>query len=214
MLVSGGFASAQDVTSALHQTDAAEREPAAVVQAIGQQPDAQTLSTAQRAAQQAAQQLRSGFSAPPVMPAGLTTPARMMMFRDLRGERRQVTISLKVLKVDQPTREAIYDLLSPDDVNMAFDEPVDVAAALSGLPIEGQSTMTTAQAPSRVATCGISPELITKIHKIIRDSEVSSISTSPGVIALDGQIVEIQDRHQRPFAIDGYIFKSEKKEHA
>lgn len=214
LLASGGFASAQDVRSALHQTDAEAPATAAVTQAIdhtqaiGGQADSERLSTAQ----QAAQQIHLGFSAPPVMPAGLTTPARMMMSRDLRGDRQQVTISLKVLKVDEPTREAIYGLLSPNDVSMTFQEPVDFAAALSGLPIEGQSTATTVQAPSRVATCGISPELIAKIHKIVHDSDASSISTSPGVIALDGQIVEIQDRHQRPFAIDGYIFKSEQNE--
>lgn len=143
----------------------------------------------------------AGFNRGPVMPTGLSVPARMANRPQVPSGEKQIRINLRYIMLDTETRRAMYKRLGAEKLKTTGNKvPVSsqhanpIAGDVSGQELIAKS--------SHVTTCVLAADEVEEIVGDIVGRGTCSVIQVPSVILINGQEAQITDLIQRPFVVD------------
>ncbi len=145
---------------------------------------------------------QAGFNNGPVLPVGLSVPARMMNGPRIPSVEKQIRINIRYVLLDPETRKQIYQRLGAERLttvggqvpNLQTDHAGAESADTRGTEIIAKS--------SRVTTSILSAEDLKRILQDVASSAGSQITRAPSIVLIDGQETDVTDLVQRPFVVD------------
>ncbi len=166
-----------------------------------------TQPTVQPAALQSPIFNRGQFNTgPQVAPVSLTTPARVLQETNQPTSDRQIRVDIRFLRVDDETRELIYQQLGTENIQTQTQRiPLnDSVSQLSNQVSQGNHLRSSRQTltTSCVSTCVLSEKMSKELMEQVELSVASGIWAAPTMTLFDGQDGRMTDMVQRPFVVD------------
>lgn len=166
-----------------------------------------TQPTVQPAALQSPIFNRGQFNTgPQVAPVSLTTPARVLQETNQPTSDRQIRVDIRFLRVDDETRELIYQQLGTENIQTQTQRiPLnDSVSQLSNQVSQGNHLRSSRQTltTSCVSTCVLSEKMSKELMEQVELSVASGIWAAPTMTLFDGQDGRMTEMVQRPFVVD------------
>ncbi len=148
-------------------------------------------------------QNNAGFKTGPVMPVGLSVPARLInnpLVRAGSGDK-QIRINIRFVMLDPETRRGMYARLGAKRLKTVGSQVPRLQAIPEADFSETRGTQMIAKS-SRVTTCILEDAELAEIMRDVAGSAGSNITRAPSIVLIDGQETEMTDLVQRPFLVD------------
>ena len=129
-----------------------------------------------------------------------TIASRLLNHSISREVKEQIRFDVLFLRVDQATRETIYQLANSESLKTVVAPVVDATSADNKDGLEPELTSQHRTTTASIVSTGILDDAnLGAVMKHLRESEHSAVTVRPTIIAIDGQVAGIQQRVQRPF---------------
>ena len=151
-----------------------------------------------------------GFNEGPIVPVGMSTPARWNDRINIASSEKQIRVNIRYVMLDVETRRAIYKRLGTDAVKTVGNKVPKVQPLPNNhANAAGREYLLKS---SHVTTAVLDKEELQDILEDVSKTASSTITRVPSVILVSGQQAEVTDLVQRPFLVDLQRQKNDKGE--